>query len=387
MLGSPLQFGPIQEARFLERPNRFLVRCRVSQRKVVEAFLPNPGRLWELLFPDVKLYLTSSAQTGRAASATRKTTHTVIAVEREGAPVFLHTHLTNRVARALIEERRIPELADARVVRPEITVGRSRFDFLLRQRNRDVYLEVKSCTLFGNDVAMFPDAVTERGRRHLQELAELRRQGIRSYVLFLVQTPRARWFMPDYHTDLAFSQTLLEVRRQVTILPVSIEWKSDLTLGPEIKTLEIPWGYLRREVKDRGSYLLLLQLDTNKTIQVGRLGRLEFSEGFHVYVGSAMRNLTARVDRHCRLRKRLHWHIDYLRQHADRCWALPIRSSMRLECEISHAMAEVFSSGPRGFGSSDCGCPTHLFWHATSPLEHRPFHEVLQRFRMRTPRD
>ena len=158
-------------ARFLERPNRFLVRCRLGNGRVVEAFLPNPGRLWELLLPEAALYLTSSQR-----SRTRRTAYTCVAVERDGRPVFLHTHLANRVARRLIEAGRIHGLEGAEVVRSEVPLGASRFDLLLRHCGNNVYTEVKSVTLFGNGVAMFPDAVTERGRKHLLDLLALSRE-------------------------------------------------------------------------------------------------------------------------------------------------------------------------------------------------------------------
>lgn len=323
--------------------------------------------------------------TREAGESNRKTNCTVLAVERDGEPVFLHTHLTNQVARHLIEQGRIPGLERAEVVRAEVPVGHSRFDFLLRLRGREVYAEVKSCTLFGNDVAMFPDAVTERGRRHLLELASLRRKDVRHFVIFLVHTPHARWFMPDYHTDLAFSRTLLDVRRDVRILPVSIGWTRDLRLAPEVGLLDIPWAYARREARDRGSYLLLLRLRKARKVNVGRLGTVSFQRGHYVYVGSAMRNLSVRIARHMGRRKKLHWHIDYLRQEADEVIPLPIRSSRREECEIAAALSSILQPGPSGFGSSDCDCPTHLFRHATNPLESPAFHEVLQRYRMRPP--
>lgn len=380
-----LRFGPVQKARFIERPNRFLVRCHVQRRGTIEAYLPNPGRLWELFFPDVTLYVTPNVPKAAGTREGRKTNFTVLAVERDGRPIFLHTHFANHVARSLIEENRIPDLAGAEVIRPEIPVGHSRFDFLLRHRRREVYLEVKSCTLFGNGVAMFPDAVTERGRRHLIELASLRSRSVRPCVLFLVQTPDVQWFMPDYHTDLAFSRTMLEVRNKLDILPVAIQWASDLSLCPEAKSLEIPWRHLRREVKDEGSYLLLLKLDKEKRSQIGSLGMFAFRRGWYVYVGSAMRYLSARIARHTRSRKKLHWHIDYLRNEATEVIALPIRSSLRQECEVAQALTHVLQPGPIGFGSSDCNCPTHLFYHAASPLDSPAFHTILQQFRMRHP--
>lgn len=230
---------------------------------------------------------------------------------------------------------------------------------------------------------MFPDAVTERGKRHLIELAEMGRNGIRSAMLFIVHYPHVRRFMPDFHTNYDFSLNMLKVRNDIMILPVAIEWRSDLTLRQEIKILEIPWEYLDQEIKDKGSYLLVLRLEREKLIKIGRLDTLMFQKGYYIYVGSAMSNLRARIKRHRQKRKKEHWHIDYLTQVADGFLSMPIRSSQRQECEIAQALSSIMKSGPSGFGSSDCQCLTHLFWDEKDPLQAEAFHNVLQRFRMR----
>lgn len=341
--------------------------------------MPNPGRMWELLLPGVTLYLTEDA----APDSTRKTQFTVLAVERDGAPVFLHTHANNTVARALLEQRRIPGLKTAKVTNSEVRVGRSRFDFLLRQGGRDVLLEVKSCTLFGNRIAMFPDAITERGRKHLLELAEIGERGVKPVVLFLIHTPNVDCFMPDYHTDLAFSRTLLEVRDKVRILPVSIGWSQELRLEGPTRVVDIPWQYIDKEAQDRGGYLLILHLKSERTIQVGELGKFVFPAGHYLYAGSAMKNLSARLARHSRLRKKLHWHIDYLRAAADEVIPAPIRGSAPMENELVHALAQVYAPGPPGFGASDTANTTHLFYSKENPLHSEAFHALLADFRMR----
>ncbi len=379
-----LPFGKVWKAGFIDRPNRFLVRCESPEIGRVDAFLPNPGRLNELLFPGSTLDIAAAAA-GRTGKSQRKTKYTVLAVEREGSPVFLHTHLTNQVAEYLVAEKLVPSLEHARVLRREVTVGRSRFDFLIREKGRDLLMEVKSCTLFGNGVAMFPDAVTERGRRHLLELAEQGRPGARPVVLFVVHFPRVEWFMPDYHTDLAFSRTLLDVRNLVRILPVAVEWIPGLTLTRRTKLLDVPWSYVEREARDRGSYVLVMRLDRNRQVSVGELGSIPFTAGYYLYVGSAMKTLAARIARHQRHAKKLRWHVDYLRAVADSVTPLPIRSSQRRECDIAEALAEILAGGPPRFGSSDCKCKTHLFYSETDPLTLPEFHTVLQRFRMQRP--
>jgi sugar fermentation stimulation protein A len=233
---------------------------------------------------------------------------------------------------------------------------------------------------------MFPDAVTTRGRRHLLELAAMSRRGIRSAVLFLVHSPDVRWFMPDYHTDIDFSRTLLDVREEVQVIPAAVGWNGDLTLDRQpAKILTIPWDYLKREVKDRGSYLLIVEVPGNTQLQAGGLAARSFPKGYYVYVGSAMSDLSARLARHQRKTKKLHWHIDYLAAKADRIIPLPIRSSERLECGIAEALSAILEPGPRGFGSSDCRCANHLFFSPSDPRHSAGFHQILQRFRMNYP--
>lgn len=128
---------------------------------------------------------------------------------------MLHTHRTNDVARHLIDEGKVPGLEGARVIGREVAVGRSRFDLLLEHEGRELLVEVKSCTLVKNRIAMFPDAVTGRGDRHLSELAASSKSGRETATLSVVHWPRAAWFLPDYHTDLHFSRTMLACRDRI----------------------------------------------------------------------------------------------------------------------------------------------------------------------------
>lgn len=386
-------FRPLGDVRlyrgtFVERPNRFIIHCAVPRHGVVEAFVANPGRMDELLFPGA----TPLTLTRVPADVERRTRWTVVGCETpDGEPLFLDTHRTNDVAAHLIDTGKVPGLKRWHVDRREVRVGHSRFDLQLVKGARRLFVEVKSCTLFGGDgVAMFPDAVTERGRRHMEELAVMADEGgERPVVLFVVHSPRIRWFMPDYHTDLAFSQTFLQLQKKVRILPVGISWTPQFELSPAVHTVKIPWGFLQQEVGDRGAYLLLLRLHETKRVSVGRLGEQEFKAGSYIYVGSAMANLTRRVERHLRRRKRHHWHIDYLRDVADEVSALPIRGSRRLECHLAEALTRgdvaAMTQGLAGFGCTDCGCASHLFFSADYPLNNVTFHRFLQHYRMRSP--
>ncbi|HDH99486.1 MAG TPA: GIY-YIG nuclease family protein [Firmicutes bacterium] len=121
---------------------------------------------------------------------------------------------------------------------------------------------------------------------------------------------------------------------------------------------------------DGGLYLLLLRLDEPEEITVGRLGRFEFPSGYYIYVGRAKRGLYLRAARHRRGSKRPRWHIDYLRERAD--WVgVEVRFGQDGECELARKVAELPGAEELvpGFGSSDCGCRTHLFYFRKLPWE------------------
>ncbi len=112
----------------------------------------------------------------------------------------------------------------------------------------------------------------------------------------------------------------------------------------------------------RGAYILVFRLDEDETIEVGRLGTQQFERGAYAYVGSAMGGLDARVARHLREAKRTHWHIDYLLARATGTQALEFETARRVECDLSERVGQLAESSTpvRGFGSSDCGCWSHL---------------------------
>lgn len=368
-------FGQTERATYLERPNRFTIRCLLKGRRV-QAYLPNPGRLWELLLPGATVHLE------RSMSPARKLKFTAVSVMRSGNPVMLHTHRTNDVARWLIEKNIIPGFDGFRIKGKETGLSRSRIDFLIERGRDEIYLEVKSCTLFGNRVAMFPDAITERGRRHLEELAAIRGKNKRGALLFIVHTARPDYFLPEYHTDLAFSLSFLEARNMVTIIPVSVGWRRDLTPEGKIKHLKIPWGVIEREAKDRGSYLIIIRLHERKDIAIGKLGKIAFQDGYYVYVGSARKNLTSRIKRHRGLVKRQFWHIDYLREEGAFIAALPVRTADDIECTIARSMSQICNGIVSSFGASDCSCESHLFRFSENPLNTSRFHDLIQYYRM-----
>jgi sugar fermentation stimulation protein A len=332
--------------------------------------------MWELLLPRTTVYLETNPAAGD------KMPYTAVAVEKEGQPVMVHTHRTNDLANDLIQRNLVPGLEGVEVTRREIKRGRSRFDFLLRRGKEEIFLEVKSCTLFGKKLAMFPDAPTARGKRHVEELVSLSEEGFSGIVLFLVFSPRARFFMPEYHTDLEFTRTLLAAREKISILPLAVQLRADLSLTPRVRVLEVPWEIVEKEARDSGSYILILRVRENSTISIGGLGEVKFRKGYYLYVGSARRNLSSRLERHRRRRKRLFWHVDFLRAAAEFHFALPFRTQDILECSITRAVSEIAQWKIPGFGCSDCLCSSHLYGMAKDPLQSAAFISLLQYYRM-----
>ncbi|MFW5695244.1 MAG: DNA/RNA nuclease SfsA [Alkalispirochaeta sp.] len=374
----PALSAPPRTGRFLRRPNRFVVEIELlPDGTLTTASMPNPGRMQEILLPGTLLGVAPGPEGGRHPWRV----HTL---RRDGATIPLDTGAANRIARYLLDQRLIPGLEDRTVVRAEVTPpgGGSRFDFELaaapHEAPRSSYLEVKSCTLFNGPWALFPDAVTDRGRRHVAELAD--HPG--SVVLFLIHSAEVEFFSPDVHVDPAFSQALYEHRDTVQIVPVALDWGPDMTVQTPPQVLSIPWNRIVAGLQDRGSYLIVLRLTQERTIPIGALGPRRFPAGYYIYVGSAMRNLSTRVARHrTRRRTRKHWHIDYFREIAEYVATYAIREPQRREEEIAREVAVVTADSIPGFGSSDSSQPSHLFRLDDDPRRDSRFQQLLLRLR------
>lgn len=191
-----------QWGEFLARPNRFTLLVAVEGREV-RAHLPNPGRLAEVLAPGRRILL-------RPAPKGRKTPFTAVGADLGAFLVSLDATLPNRMFHRFLAEGALPELWGFRIAAKEPKLGAGRADFLLVREKERLWVEVKSVTLVEEGVALFPDAPTTRGRRHLRELAQVVQAGDRALVLFVVQRPDAERFGPNATVDPAFSQAFCQ---------------------------------------------------------------------------------------------------------------------------------------------------------------------------------
>jgi len=113
---------------------------------------------------------------------------------------------------------------------------------------------------------------------------------------------------------------------------------------------------------DSGVYIAVFYMARGRMVRAGRLGRFRLRQGVYFYVGSAQRNMSARLDRHSRKDKVLRWHIDYLSVKAEMLGAVIIAGSRELECELAKKLGRIFELAVPGFGASDCRCGGHLFY-------------------------
>jgi sugar fermentation stimulation protein A len=205
--------GTLVEGRFVARDNRFRVTVEVdvpgTGRQAMAAHLPNSGRLGELFIPGRRVILIERQ------GAQRKTGYDLSLVETEDRWISVDARLPNDlVAEALARDKLWP-LAGYPSVCREVSFGSSRLDFLLEGPDRPPCLvEVKSVTLVLDGLGCFPDAVTLRGRRHLEELAAATREGYRAAVVFCVQRDDAAGMRPHDESDPGFGQTLRQVAQQ-----------------------------------------------------------------------------------------------------------------------------------------------------------------------------
>lgn len=194
----------IHKATFISRPNRFISQCDLNG-EIVVAHVKNTGRCRELLVPGATVYLDEPM------GATRKTKYDLVAVEKlcsDGKTLLINMDSSapnNVVAEFLALGILYP---NATRIRREVTKGNSRFDFCIEQGDKITYLEVKGVTLENDGIAAFPDAPTERGVKHIEELIQLREQGYGAAIFFVIQMKGACKFRTNDLTHKAFGDAL-----------------------------------------------------------------------------------------------------------------------------------------------------------------------------------
>lgn len=329
------------------------------------AYLPNPGRLWELFQYGKNIFLEKK-KNGNLK-------YWIWGTEFEDEIIMLNSSYCNEIAEFVIEK-----YLGYKILKKEYKFQNHRFNFLVKDKNEEILLEVKSCTLFKDEISMFPDAPTKRGKEHI-DILKKQKKGI---VLFFINNSKVKYFLPEFHTDPEFSKSLYLSRKFLKIIPLVLKWDKNLNFEI-IREAKIPWEIYESEGMGGGSYIFSGYLERERKIKFGKNNYFKFKKGWYLYVGSGMVSLAKRIRRHKRKEKKFFWHIDYFRNFLKNIKIFPIYSSKRLECEISRGIESFCDGFVNFFGCSDCHCKSHLFYLKEEPIRNPHFIELLLNFRMK----
>ncbi|MBM3472030.1 MAG: DNA/RNA nuclease SfsA [Armatimonadetes bacterium] len=194
---------PLEEGTLVRRLNRFAAQVRVG-RGTWRVHVPNTGRLGELLVEGARVYIHP------VADARRATRGDLLLVRHGRALVSVDSRAPAAIAAEAFLSQTVPPLRGVTEVVREVSFGRGRIDLCVRAESEEWLVEVKGCTLVRGGVAIFPDAPTERGRRHVEELAAFAAQGGRAMVLFVIQRSDAHRFRANHETDPRFAGALAD---------------------------------------------------------------------------------------------------------------------------------------------------------------------------------
>jgi len=216
---------PLEAATLIKRYKRFLADVTTDEGKEITVHCPNSGSMRGCSTPGSRVMLSTSP------NLKRKYPQTFEMVQEGDTWIGVNTMLTNKIVAEAILEGRIQELQNIDTLTREVVTSKSsRLDLLLERGKEKIYVEIKNCSLVEDGWAMFPDAVTARGTKHLNELASLVEQGHQGIIFFCIQRTDADRFRPAAHIDPLYAETLVEVSKkgvqilvyQAEVLPESI---------------------------------------------------------------------------------------------------------------------------------------------------------------------
>ncbi len=223
-----LYYKNIYKATFKERPNRFIANVLLNG-KAETVHVKNTGRCRELLVEDAEVFLEKSD------NPARKTGYDLIAVKKNGRLINMDSQIPNAAAYEFVKNGGLG--IDFSFLKREVKRKDSRFDIYGKdQEDREYYIEVKGVTLERDDYAYFPDAPTERGRKHIYGLIDAVEEGAVGILLFIIQMDGIKGFYPNEETDPAFSEALKRAKKagvmikafDCDITPQSINVKNEV---------------------------------------------------------------------------------------------------------------------------------------------------------------
>lgn len=228
-----MKYERIEKGYFLERPNRFTAEVEIQGKKEI-VHVKNTGRCAELLVPEATVYVQ------RSDNPERKTKWDLICVKKGNRLINMDSQIPNKAVKEWIEAGNLCE--NPTMLRQEVTYGNSRFDLYAEEEERKIFIEVKGVTLEEDGVVKFPDAPTERGVKHVEELCKAVRDGYEAYIFFVIQMKNVKYFTPNTRTHPEFGKALQKAREQgVHIVAYDCEVKKDeIKIRKEVPVLLEP---------------------------------------------------------------------------------------------------------------------------------------------------
>ena len=229
-----MKYNKIVEGIFISRPNRFIAYVDVNG-KTETIHVKNTGRCRELLTDKARVYLSVSD------NPLRKTGYDLIAVKKGDLLINMDSQIPNDVCEEMLKKHTI--FSENAIIKREYTYKSSRFDFYIEDGERRIFLEVKGCTLENNGIASFPDAPTERGVKHINELISAIKDGYEAYIVFIIQMKGVTQFRPNDITHKAFGDALrLAHKKGVKILAYDCKVTPDsIEADREVKVILDTW--------------------------------------------------------------------------------------------------------------------------------------------------
>ena len=217
---------------FIKRYKRFFVDIKIKN-KIVTAHCPNTGSMFGLLKKGNRVWLSKSN------NPKRKLKYTLQIIEDQKSKVGVNTHLTNKIVLHALKNNLIKEFSKNIKIKPEIKFGENtRFDFLILKKKYKAFIEVKNVTLSRiKNIAEFPDAVTSRGLKHINELIKANRQGYEIFILYLIQRDDCKSFTIAKDIDPLYSNSLAKaVKKKLNVLCYDCKFLSKgIKLNKKIK--------------------------------------------------------------------------------------------------------------------------------------------------------
>jgi len=232
-----MHIGWDAEAVFISRPNRFvaIVDILSSGKQNVAVHVHDPGRLVDLLYRGNGLLLK------KATNPHRKTKWDLIAAKKDAEWILVNSAYHRKIAEWVLSCPDISPLGRVDSILPEQKLGDSRLDFLVFKGDKRIWVEIKGCTLVRDEVALFPDAPTIRGKRHLDELILAKKNGDNAAVLFLVFRADVKYFSPNRLMDPGFYWSYQKAREaEVDFYPLLFTfWQGTIYFNKILPSHEI----------------------------------------------------------------------------------------------------------------------------------------------------